>query len=128
MTKRTKILIGGGAVLAAAAAAAAFLLTPRRTVTTTSAEAYQEYLLGREDYLRWYFREARGHYESALEKDPHFVMAMVELVNLEYKASHVVNRPLLDRAQKDREHVTRRERLALDLTRAFAADKPAEAL
>jgi len=44
-------------------------------VTTSSMEAYKYYMEGRENYLKFYFDEARIAFEKAVELDPDFAMA-----------------------------------------------------
>jgi tetratricopeptide (TPR) repeat protein len=121
-----KIAIGAGLMLVAAAAAA-FLLRPKRTVTTSSPAAYAEYLAGQEDKQRMYSNDAERHFRAALEKDPRFMMAMVELAALKLGRGSAETKELLDRAERERDGVTRRERLAFELLRALSAGKQDEA-
>lgn len=121
-----KIAIGVGLMLVAAAAAA-FLLRPKRTVTTSSPAAYAEYQAGQEDKQRMYSNDAERHFRAALAKDPRFLMAMVELASMEMGRGSAETKELLERAERERDGVTRRERLALDLLRALSAGKQDDA-
>jgi tetratricopeptide (TPR) repeat protein len=117
--KKGKILaLAGGAILVAALAAA-LLVPPRRTVTTSSAEAYREYLAGQDELHRMYMSDARRHFEAALARDPHFVMAMVSMAGIEMSSNPPAAKAWLSKANSGRARVTRRERMALDLIRAW---------
>ena len=122
----TKKSIGiSAACLAAAAAAAALFLIPRRDVTTSSESAYREYLAGKDDYDRMYWLDAKRHFSNALASDPRFVMAMVRMGLIEYEegfgsfGNSTRSKEILDKANRLRDRVTRRERLQLDLVRAW---------
>src|SRR5450759_4585587 len=65
--------------LAVAGTAAAFFLRSRRDVTTSSEEARKAYNEARENDLKMYEREAISGYATALQYDPHFVMATLRL-------------------------------------------------
>jgi len=118
MKKGMVLAIGGAAVLVAALAAA-FLIPPRRTVTTSSAEAYREYQAGQDELHRMYMSEARRHFLAAIAADPHFVMAMASMANIEMSSNPPSAKAWLDRANAGRANVSRRERMALDLIRAW---------
>jgi tetratricopeptide (TPR) repeat protein len=118
MKKGMTLVLAGGAVLVAALAAA-FLIPPRRTVTTSSTEAYREYQAGQDELHRMYMTEASRHFQAALAADPHFVMAMVSMANIEMSSNPPSAKAWLDRANAGRANVSRRERMVLDLLRAW---------
>jgi len=126
MDKGKTLALAGAGVLTAAIAAA-LLAPPRRSVTTSSAEAYREYLAGREDARRIYVGDAERHMNAALRQDPGFVMAMVSLAEMKLFGDPAAARMWLSRANAGRDRVTRRERLALDLTRAWSERRLDEA-
>ena len=101
--------------LVAAGTAAAFFLRSRRDVTTSSEEARKAYNEGRENDLRMYEREAISGYATALQYDPHFVMATLRL------AGHIRGRDperaksLLASAARSRDQITPREQLMLKI-------------
>jgi tetratricopeptide (TPR) repeat protein len=123
MKRRNRPIVLAFGLLLLAGAAAAFLLAPRREVTTKSEAAYREYLAGREDAHRIYIREARHHFEAALKRDPHFVMAKVSLASLGLADDPSAAKAMLADANRDRDRVTRRERLVLDLMRAWSENR-----
>lgn len=120
------LLLAGTAVLVAAIAAA-LLVPPRRSVTTSSADAYREYLSGQDDLHRMYFGDAERHFFAALRKDPAFVMAMVSVAEIKFFGDPAAARSWLARANAGRDRVSRRERFALDLMRAWSEDRMSEA-
>jgi tetratricopeptide (TPR) repeat protein len=122
MKKGKTLVIGGGAVLVAALAAA-FLIPPRRSVTTSSAEAYREYVAGQDELHRMYMSDARRHFAAALARDPGFVMAMVSMANIEMYSNPPLAKAWLAKANAGRARVTRRERMALDLLRAWSENR-----
>src|ERR1035441_8940641 len=67
--------------LVAAGTAAAFFLRSRRDVTTSSEQARKAYNEARENDLKMYDREAISGYATALQYDPHFVMATLRLAD-----------------------------------------------
>jgi tetratricopeptide (TPR) repeat protein len=121
--KKGMILAIAGVAVLVAALAAAFLIPPRRTVTTSSSEAYREYLAGQDELHRMYLSEARRHFLAAIAADPHFVMAMVSMANIEMGANPPSAKVWLDRANAGRANVSRRERMALDLLRAASENR-----
>jgi len=125
MISRKTLALGGGAVLVAAIAAA-FLAPARRTVTTSSPMAYREYLAGQDEIHRMYMTDARRHFEAALRYDPDFVMAMVSMASIR-QSEPAVAKAWLARANAGRNRVGRRERLALDLMRAWVENRFNEA-
>ena len=125
--KNRRTIVLAGAVTLVAALAAAFLTQPRRTVTTSSAEAYREYLAGEDEMHRMYLSDAERHFQAALRHDPNFVMAMVELAGIRAYGDPAAVKKWLDHADALRGRITRRERLALDLTRALTGNRIDEA-
>jgi tetratricopeptide (TPR) repeat protein len=116
MNRRT-LLVAGIALLLAGGVAAALMLRNRRDFTTSSNAAYQEYVQGVDATERFYFREARAHFAAALKKDPHFVMAMLQLANL--SADRDQRRALVEAASRFADRLTPREELFLKLQRAM---------
>jgi tetratricopeptide (TPR) repeat protein len=130
MAKMQKSWWIAAASLAVAAVAAALFLLPRREVTTSSEAAYREYLAGKEDFDRMYYTDAKRHLESALSSDPKFVMAMVRMSLIEFYEGYgntARAKEILDAANRLRGRVTRRERLVLDLSRAWVSRRGDEA-
>jgi len=125
--KHRKILFFAGGAVLVAAIAAALLAQPRRIVTTSSPEAYREYLAGREEIRRMYMEDAQRHFEAALRYDPNFVMAMVSLAGIRQYSDPSAVKVWLARANAGRGRITRRERLALDLMRAWTENRVDEA-
>ena len=121
--KNAKALALSGAAVLVAALAAAFLIPPRRTVTTSSAEAYREYVAGQDELHRLYLSDARRHFQAALARDPHFVMAMVSMAGIDLFANPASAKTWLARANEGRTSVTRRERMVLDLARAQSENR-----
>lgn len=126
MISRKTLALAGGAILVAAIAAA-LLAPPRRTVTTSSAEAYREYLAGQDEIHRMYMADAQRHFEAALRYDPNFVMAMVSMASVRQSSDPAASKAWLARANAGRNRVGRRERLALDLMRAWVDNRVDEA-
>jgi len=126
MKSRKTLAIAGGAILVAAIAAA-LLVPARRTVTTSSAEAYREYLAGQDESHRMYISEARRHFEAALRYDPNFVMAMTSMAAVLQPSDPAAAKTWLARANLGRSRVGRRERLVLDLMRAWVGNRVDEA-
>jgi len=125
MISRKTLALGGGAVLVAAIAAA-FLAPARRTVTTSSSLAYREYLAGQDEIHRMYMSDAQRHFEAALRYDPNFVMAMVSMASIR-QTDPAAAKVWLARANAGRNRIGRRERLALDLMRAWIDNRLNEA-
>ncbi len=112
MRKRLVAGAFGALLLIAVAAAAALYLGKRRDVTTSSEEAnriYQEALLNER---RFYFREAREGFAKALELDPQFAEAMLGLAR---RTEGDQGLALVRRAAKERDRLTERERLHVDM-------------
>jgi tetratricopeptide (TPR) repeat protein len=126
MISRKTLALAGGVVLVAAIAAA-LLAPPRRTVTTSSAEAYREYRAGEDAVHRMYISDAQRHFEAALRDDPSFVMAMVSLASVRQASDLSASKSWLARANAGRNRVSRRERLVLDLMRAWVGNRFDEA-
>ncbi|MFC2158300.1 protein kinase [Acidobacteriota bacterium] len=83
-------------------------------VTTDSMEAYNYYLMGKEDYHKFYYPEALEYLQRALEIDPEFAMAHLYLGLVQ---SNLGNRTARDEAYKKAyqlsSHTTEKERLAI---------------
>ena len=110
-------------VLVGVGAAAALFLTSRREVTTSSAAAYHAYREGIENEQRFYFKDARVAYARALERDPDFAMAILGLARMSDREQA---KSLIERARRQRDRLTERERLRVDMQAAFLASKADE--
>jgi tetratricopeptide (TPR) repeat protein len=119
LSKRTIFLMA--AMLLVAGVALAYLLRNRRSATTSSEAAYRDFVTAREDIQRSYRKDARRHLDAALAEDPHFAMAMVYLSMFQLEQDDRAGATrLLDRADAERERLSRRERLVLDLMRSWS--------
>jgi tetratricopeptide (TPR) repeat protein len=99
--------------LAVAGTAAAFFLRTRRDVTTSSEEARKAYNEARENDLKMYEREAISGYATALQHDPHFVMATLRLADKIRGRDPARAKSLLASAGRSRDQITPREQLML---------------
>jgi tetratricopeptide (TPR) repeat protein len=104
-------------------AAAALFLTSRRDVTTSSADAYHAYREAVENEQRFYFKDARAGYARALQRDPDFAMAILGLARMSDREQA---KSLVERARRQRDRLTERERLRVDMQTAFLASKADE--
>ena len=123
MKPRWLIFAVGSVCLLAAAAAAALLLSSRREVTTSSGAAYRAYREAIENEHRFYLKEARVGFAKALELDPDFAMAMLGLAR---NSDRDQRKSLVERARKQRDHLTERERLHVEMQYAFGNGKADE--
>jgi tetratricopeptide (TPR) repeat protein len=101
--------------LAVAGTAVAFRLRANRDVTTSSEQAYRAYHAGVENDLKMYEREAMSSYAEALQYDPHFVMATLRLAGKMWGRDKERANSLLATALRQRDEVSERERLILDI-------------
>ena len=108
-------LVLGLVGLAVAGTAAAFLLRSGRDVTTSSDQAYRLYHEGLENELKMYYREAMASYAQALQHDPHFAMATLMLAVQMRGKDPERAQTLLASATREREELTAREKLLLDI-------------
>jgi tetratricopeptide (TPR) repeat protein len=113
MKKRRILWVLGILLLAAVGGAAALLLTNRRDVTTTSQAAYELYKEAILNENRFYFKEARVGFAKALELDPTFAMAMIGLARESNDRDQRLT--LTKRAEREKPHLTERERLHVDI-------------
>jgi len=104
--------------------AAALFLTNRRDVTTSSQQAYEVYQQAMLDRSRFYFKEARVGYAKALELDPNFAMAMLNLSDL---SDHEQKTTLIKRAIRERDRLTPREKYHVDIAAANLDGKTEQA-
>lgn len=90
-----------------------------RAVTTTSKEAYQHYLSGIEWKDNFYFRQAMEEFEQAIRLDSNFAMAQASLADV-YGARGFTkkSKDMQEIALSNREHVSHREQLQLDIMKA----------
>lgn len=118
MKKRYWVLAAVGfLLLLGAGVSAAFFMSHRRDVTTTSKAAYEAFMEGRANEQRMYKKEARAAYAKALELDPTFAMAMVAIAQ-ETKDDEQ-RTALLKRAAREKDRLTERERLQVDIAIAY---------
>ena len=127
MKKRHWLLAAAGLVLLlGAGVAAAFFMSHRRDVTTTSEAAYESYREGVANENRFYFKEARLAYAKALELDPSFAMAMLGLARQSKEDDQ--RSALLKRAVKEKDRLTERERLHVEMAVASNEKRREDAL
>jgi len=107
----TLALVAAG--LAVAGTAAAFFLKSRHDVTTSSEQARKAYNEARENDLKMYEREAISGYATALQYDPHFVMATLRLADKMKGRDPERAKSLLASAMRSRDEITPREQLML---------------
>ena len=110
-------------VLVGVGVAAALFLTSRREVTTSSAAAYHAYREAIENEQRFYFKDARAGFARALERDPDFAMAILGLARMSDREQA---KSLIERARRQRDRLTERERLRVDMQVAFLGGKADE--
>ncbi len=125
MRKRLVFGAAGLLLLIAVGAAAALFFGSRREVTTSSDEAYRVYQAAVEEERRYYFREARDGFAKALELDPQFAEAMLGLARLTEGEKGLA---LARRAAKERDRLTERERMHVDMQLAAREGKTDEQL
>jgi tetratricopeptide (TPR) repeat protein len=114
MKRRRWLLVGIASVLLlGAGVSAALFMSHRRDVTTSSNEAYQAYREAVANENRFYFKEARLSYAKALELDPSFAMAMLGLARQSKDDDQ--RSALLKRAAREKDRLTERERLHVEL-------------
>lgn len=118
MKKRRWVLVGVGCLLLlAAGVSAALFMSHRRDVTTSSEEAYQAYRDGVANENRFYYKEARLAFAKAVELDPSFAMALLGLARQSKDDDQRL--ALLRRAAKEKDRLTERERLHVEMQLAF---------
>jgi tetratricopeptide (TPR) repeat protein len=126
MKSRRRLVVSLAVVaVVGAGAAAALYLTSRRNVTTASAAAYHDYREGIENEQRFYLKDARAAFARALEKDPDFAMAMLGLARTTDREQA---KSLIERARRQRDRLSERERLQMDMQAAFLAAKSDEGM
>jgi tetratricopeptide (TPR) repeat protein len=127
MKKRRWLLVAiGGLLLLGAGVSAAYFMSHRRDVTTTSEAAYESFKEGLANENRFYFKEARLAYAKALELDPSFAMAMLGLARQSKDDDQ--RSALLKRAVREKDRLSERERLHVEMAVAFNEKKRDEAL
>jgi tetratricopeptide (TPR) repeat protein len=127
MKRRHWILAAAGCVLLlGAGVAAAFFMSHRRDVTTTSEAAYESYREAVANENRFYFKEARLAYAKALELDPTFAMAMLGLARQSKEEDQ--RTALLRRAIREKDRLTERERLHVEMAVAMNEKRREDAL
>ncbi|MFB0565248.1 MAG: protein kinase [Candidatus Aminicenantaceae bacterium] len=84
-------------------------------VTTSSMEAYEYFLKGRENYVKFYFDEARQFLEKAVELDPTFASAYRYLSWVCYMLGDTeVAKEALEKAKTFSKKATEKERLYIE--------------
>ena len=112
---RRTIAVVGILFLLAAGGLAALYLRGRRDVTTSSEAAYQAYQEGLQNERRFYYKEARVGFAQAVALDPDFAEALLGLAR---RSDHDRAVSLIERARRQRDRLTERERLHVDLQSA----------
>src|SRR5437773_1298369 len=112
---RRTIAVVGILFLLAAGGLAALYLRGRRDVTTSSEAAYQAYQEGLQNERRFYYKEARVGFAQAVALDPDFAEALLGLAR---RSDHDQAASLIERARRQRDRLTERERLHVDLQSA----------
>lgn len=125
MRKRLVIGSAGGVLLLAVGVMAALYFSNRRDVTTSSDDAYRVFRQALENERRFYFKEARDGFAKALELDPQFAEAMLGLARMTDGEQGLT---LVRRAAKQRERLTTRERMHVDLQLATRQGNVEDAL
>ena len=127
MKKRHWLLVAVGCVLLlGAGVSVALFMSHNRDVTTTSEAAYQAYREGVANETRFYFKEARLAYAKALELDPSFAMAMLGLARSSKDDDQQL--ALLRRAAKEKDRLTERERLHVEMALALNEKRREDAM
>jgi tetratricopeptide (TPR) repeat protein len=116
MKKKGLLWVVGILLLAGGGVAAALLLANRRDVTTSSRAAYDAYEEALLNQHRFYFKEARVGFAKALELDPNFAMAMLQMADMTPDHDQAV--AFIRRAARQRDHLTERERYHVDIALA----------
>ncbi|UCF79050.1 MAG: protein kinase, partial [Candidatus Eiseniibacteriota bacterium] len=84
-------------------------------VTTNSMEAYNYFLRGRDEYEKFYFEDAHGFLEKALEIDSTFAVAHLYLAQIEGMMGSTDRRDeSFEKAKAYSEKATEKERLLID--------------
>jgi tetratricopeptide (TPR) repeat protein len=117
---RRTIAVVGVLFLLAAGGLAALYLRGRRDVTTSSEAAYQAYREALQNDRRFYFKEARVGFAQAVALDPDFAEALLGLAR---RSDHDQAVSLVERARRQRDRLTERERLHVDLQSAAVEEK-----
>jgi tetratricopeptide (TPR) repeat protein len=126
MKSRWILWVSGAVLLLGAGAAAALFMANRRDVTTSSEAAYQSYQEAIANENRFYTKEARVGFARALELDPTFAMAMLGLAR-EAKDEDQA-KALINRAAREEGRLTERERLHVEIQRAYVEKRPEDAI
>lgn len=117
---RRTIAVVGILFLLAAGGLAALYLRGRRDVTTSSEAAYQAYREGLQNERRFYYKEARVGFAQAVALDPEFAEALLGLAR---RSDHDQAVSLIERARRQRDRLTERERLHVDMQSAAVEAK-----
>ena len=126
MHKRQLVIVGATVLLVAAAAIAAWAALRARAQpewTTSSPAALAEMRLGLDAQRKYYWQEARAHYEKALALDPDFAIAkrMLMRTEVDKERRETLGKQL---AAVDRSRLTPREAFLIEHTLARSADAP----
>lgn len=93
---------------------------PVSEYSTLSTEAYENFVLGKEQFFKWNLSEARSHYEKAIELDPNFASAYLFLSGvLSYRGESVKRLECLGKAYALKDRAPARERARIEAAHAF---------
>jgi serine/threonine protein kinase/Tfp pilus assembly protein PilF len=96
-------------------------------VTTTSMEAYDNFLKGKEAYLKFYHEEAKQHLEKAVERDPQFAAAYLYLSDVHSDLqSRDAQEEALKKAKEYSGKATEKERLFIEAEYASIVERDSE--
>jgi serine/threonine protein kinase len=93
-------------------------------LTTNSLEAYNHYLLGRDNYEKFYYADARKFLEKAISLDPTFAIAYLYLSKASYAlADFNAREEALKKAKQYSEKATEKERLFIEVSYAWVIER-----
>jgi TolB-like protein/Tfp pilus assembly protein PilF len=98
-------------------------------VSSSSLEAYRLYAEGKDAYVNFRFNDARNRLKQAIEIDPNFAEAYLQLTFVEWRNGRDANwRKTLDEAGQRTDRLTEGHRLLLEVLRALADGDTARAV
>ena len=97
---------------------------PVSNVTTSSMEAYEQYILGRNNFLRFFDKEAQKHLKRAVEIDTSFATAWLELSRVYRSLGNMEARDeALQKAYKFSVKATEREQLYIQAAYVYSFEQ-----